>query len=198
MTSRLILSICLLGINAIPIFGVAFGNWTSATALALYWLENLVGSLLIAVRIRLHQHLTNKQGHFRVQFQSTTIRGKGTEYKAMPSTFTREFLMMSLIFTLAHGVLIAIMLAALRQPVDTQSLLIGAAGMAFFQVVGIGFDTTKLRQQPFAWVKRLSQQYMGRIVLIHLALIAGVGLAAFTNNANFFCPSPSSSFWPMC
>jgi hypothetical protein len=53
----------LAGLNAVPVLGVLGGAWSSATALALYWCETVLLSMLIAVRIELHRHATHKRGH---------------------------------------------------------------------------------------------------------------------------------------
>ena len=48
------------GINGVPIAGVFLAGWDGATALSLYWWENLIGSVLIALRILVHRVLTRK------------------------------------------------------------------------------------------------------------------------------------------
>ena len=54
----------LLGVNAVPVVGVAGAGWTNATALVLYWCETVILVLLVALRIRLHRRWTNKRGHY--------------------------------------------------------------------------------------------------------------------------------------
>ena len=44
----------MLGVNSIPIVGVLVGDWSPATALSVYWCENLIAALLIAARLALH------------------------------------------------------------------------------------------------------------------------------------------------
>ena len=55
------------GILGMPGVGFFADHWSSATTLTLYWCENLIGSVLIGVRIFLHRRLTKKAGHYRDQ-----------------------------------------------------------------------------------------------------------------------------------
>src|SRR5437660_1381164 len=93
---RLLIAI---GINAVIIWGVGWEGWSGATALTVYWFENLFGSILVAVRIAIHRWLTRKRGHFRAQLGVTTTGPKGGF-----DSFLSEFLAGSLAFTLGHGV----------------------------------------------------------------------------------------------
>jgi hypothetical protein len=170
--------------NAIPLLGALLGGWGSATVLALYWTENLIGSLLVALRSWLHQRWTGKRGHFRTQF-ATNNAG---QVRRGDANFTVEFLVTTLVFTLAHGVFTVVILLAMNQPLDTAALRGGAIGLLLFQAFGFVYDAIGLRERSFAWLKQQAQFYLGRVVLIHLGLIAGIWLAAFTGNANVFLP----------
>jgi hypothetical protein len=55
------------GANAVPVAGVFLAGWNGATALTLYWCENLLGSLLVLARLALHRRLTRKRGYERLQ-----------------------------------------------------------------------------------------------------------------------------------
>ena len=50
-------AITALGLNAIPAAGWFLGEWSAGTMLVLYWLETLIGTLLVAVRIVLHRRV---------------------------------------------------------------------------------------------------------------------------------------------
>ena len=50
----------LTSLNAVPLAGLFFAGWSPATALALYWCENVVGSALVAARIAMHRSATNE------------------------------------------------------------------------------------------------------------------------------------------
>jgi hypothetical protein len=178
-----------LGINAVPITGFAVVGWSAATALVIYWFENLFGSLLIAARIALHQRLTRKRGHYRAHFDSETTAGGKTRRTRTPSTFTVAFLLQSLIFTLAHGVFLGVIVLALGFEIEPRALATGVAIVVLFQVMDFGIDLIGLRDKPFVWIKRQSQLAMGRVVVVHLALIFGMFAAAvLSDNTLFFLP----------
>ena len=77
----------LVGVNAVPVAGVFLAGWDGATALSLYWWENLIGSLLIALRIVVHRALSRKRGHWRLQI-SLEANGAGVDRAAGPHART--------------------------------------------------------------------------------------------------------------
>src|SRR3954470_19882916 len=86
--------------NLIFAGGVVFRGWSPATALTLYWCENLVGSLLLAGRIALHRRLTRKRGHYRPQINARDGEDRGVQGQS----FLSEFATLSLAFCLVHGI----------------------------------------------------------------------------------------------
>src|SRR5688572_1009570 len=96
-----------LGVSSVPVVGTFAAGWSAATALALYWCENLLGALLVAVLIARHRRLTRKRGHWRGQLSgSTRPAGKGGKrrlYTPQAKTsgyrsFLSEFLTLALVF----------------------------------------------------------------------------------------------------
>lgn len=181
-------------INIIPALGFMLGAWGTGNTMLVYWFENLVGGLFIAVRIMLHRRWTQKQGHYRAHVNTvtttTTVKGKRiTRTSHTQTTFLAEFLLTSLVFTLAHGFFLIMMLFVLRVLPDRATWLPAVASVAFFQVIGLMMDLVTLKYRPFAWVKRMAQGSLGRMALVHIALIAGMGLAAVVGkNELFFVP----------
>ncbi len=178
-----------LGLNAVPIAGITIASWGSATAMASYWIESLIGVVLISIRIAAHRRSTRKQGHYRAQLNSGGTVRIGSSTHAGKTTFLAEYLTTGLVFTLAHGFFLAFFALVTRQIPDPEALRTGIGAIATLQLLGFAFDMLNLRERPFAWVKHLAQVSLGRIVLIHLALIAGVALAAiFAKNDLFLLP----------
>jgi len=62
------------------------------------WLE----ALLVAALIFFHRRLTRKAGHYAGR---TTIRDQSGNVTSRKSTFLQTFLLISVPFTLAHGLL---------------------------------------------------------------------------------------------
>ena len=181
MLARAIQILLLLGVNAIPVGGVALRGWSASTALVLYWFENLLGSLLMIARIAAHRRLTRKRGHFHNQFGGTM------NDKKLP-TFLSEFTTISLIFTLAHGIFLGVVLAAVAKAApDRAQVIQGGIGIAAFLIVGFLVDLGTLRSWPFSQLKQRAGSMMGRVVLVHLAILGGMFLSAVSNNpAQFF------------
>ena len=67
-------------------------------------------------------------------------------------------------------------------------MLWGLAGIALFQVGGLGFGLLSLREWPFARLKVQVKGAMGRVVLVQFAIIFGMALAIWLEK-------PDSFFW---
>jgi hypothetical protein len=188
-----------LGASSVPVVGTFAAGWSAATALALYWCENLLGALLISILIACHRRLTRKRGHWRSQLGTRTrtigkVRGKRVVHTPKESgdrSFFSEFLSTSLAFNLAHGVFLALLLGIFlpRQgatPVDPAALRNGLVAMAVVLLAGFAFNLVRLRDRPFAWLRRSAQLSLGRMALIHLSILFGVFLAATTGRPERF------------
>ncbi len=176
-----------LGVNAVPVLGVLVGGWSTATALVLYWFENLLSTLLVALRVVRHRRLTRKRGHWMATLSATSNRargGAGKKSEAKPD-FLRDFLGISLIFTLAHGVFLgAIVFLMLPESypeaaiVDVTALWHGLLVVAGFLVVGTLMDLTGIADRPFSWVKGMADRVLGRVV-VHLTIVLGMWTMAW-------------------
>ena len=188
-----------LGLNAVPVGGVMLAGWSTGTGLALYWCETLLGTATNALRIALHRRWTGKRGHNRGQLGVEVNAGESPpaarrklrsgRAKTQWKSFLSEYLTGSLVFTLAHGLFLAIILGAVvKSWPEKEDLLYGLAAMALFQVGGLVFDLFSLREWPFARLKVQVQSAMGRVVLVHVAIIFGMGLVIWLDK-------PGSFFW---
>lgn len=177
----------LIGINAVPLGGVFFAVWSPATALSLYWWENLIGSALVALRIALHRALTRKRGHHRLQLglqvsaggnENGRRRRKRKREDGEPGSFLGEFLLVAGGGTAAHAVLLwAVLRGFLEAGPDGDQLRIGVLAVGLIQLGGFLFDLIGIRQRPFAWIRDLAQATAARVSLLHLTLIAGFWFA---------------------
>ena len=179
-----------LGLNAIPAAGWFVGQWSAGTMLVIYWLETLIGTLLVAVRIVLHRRVVPAQGHWAYEAP------KGAEGQAGShgSTYLTAFLVPSLVFTAAHGVFLAVLglivFSKTHSPeghIAPDHLLAGLIGIAIFQTIDFVADLIWLRTRPFAWIERLGQISLSRVIVIHLTIIGGMAVVMFTGaNRHFF------------
>ena len=193
----------LLGINAVPVAGVALGSWNAATALMLYWFENLLNSALITLRIYAHYRLTNKRGHYVEQLTETRTRYKLTRLRKT-SLFYKEFLFVIIVFTLAHGFFLGVLLVLSGAEVNRAGLLNGIVIVSALQALSFAGDMLGMKDRPFAWIKRMAGVALGRVALVHIAIIFGVlaGAIVTSNPLAFFVPfailktlSDLSSVW---
>ena len=142
--------------------GVFHGDWSQGTALVLYWAENLLGSILIGARVALHARGTAKRGH--------------------ESGVLGQFMASTLVFTMAHGVFLLVLLLVAGQQqgrpqlrVDAGDLVKGLGILAALMLAGLLQDLPTLAQWPFAAVRRMTDRGLQRVLVVHLALLAGMG-----------------------
>lgn len=167
-----------LGVNSVPAFGVLAADWTATTALALYWCENLLVVLLVGLRLWLHRRATGKRGHWEAGLSSGAR-------KARSGSFLSEFLSTALIFTGGHGLFLGLILFLVIPEqfpeaggADPMALLQGLVAVAVLLLVGFFYDVIRLESRSFAWVRRLANLVLGRVIVVHMTIIFGmVGMA---------------------
>lgn len=171
-----------------PAFGVLAADWTASTALALYWCENVLVALLVGLRLWLHRRATAKRGHWEAGL-SGSRRKRGSR-----STFLGEFLSTALIFTAGHALFLALILFVVIPDqfpdaggVDPIALLQGICVVSIFLLLGFLYDAIGLESRTFAWVKRLANLVLGRVVVVHMTIIFGMmGMAWLGGPRGFF------------
>jgi hypothetical protein len=176
-----------LGLNAVPFLAWFVAEWSAGTTLLLYWLETLVGGLLVGCRIVLHRRRVAVQGHWDYQAPKGHAEPGGRRQIAGRSSYLQAFLIPTLAFSAAHGLFLAVvgfmMISKHRSPeaeVQWEGLLAGFASILFFQLVDFLMDLSGLDRQPFRWIEQLGQQSFGRMAVIHLTIMGGMALVMFT------------------
>jgi Family of unknown function (DUF6498) len=182
---RLINLLFVLLINAVPLVGVRYYGWSASTIVVLYWCENLLNVFFTCARIALHRKLTRKRGYWRGGQLGTSVNNK-------PSTagLLGEFAVASIVFTLAHGVFVFAftLIAAGNHPddplwaVSKPQLLQGLQWMAVLMVAEFLIDAATIRTRSFAWIKAYVGQRMGRVIIMHLTIIFGMGAMMMTES----------------
>jgi hypothetical protein len=163
----------MVGVNSVPVLGVFAGDWTSSTALAVYWFENLVASVLIAARLWLHRRWQ----------PPADDAGQPLPRAKAPS----ELLTTAIPFTLAHGVfLVPVFLLVTRLTPDPQQLRQAAVALLAMQGIAFGVDLWSLGAWPAARVNERADHLMGRVVLVHLSIIIGMFLFAWLERPGAF------------
>jgi hypothetical protein len=168
--------------NGLVIWGLGWDGWSGPTALAIYWAENAIGTVAIALRIWLHRRLTRKRGHYRNHLGlQASGDGARTVKSITDKSFLAEYLTTSVVFTLAHGVFVlAIFALIFKSAPDAETMRWAVLAIAVSQLIGLLFDLVGLRKRSFAWLKLVAGRGLARVLVVQLALIFGIGLAALT------------------
>jgi Family of unknown function (DUF6498) len=161
-----------LGLNSLPVVGVVAGDWSWATVLSVYWAENLIAAVLIGLRLWLHA---------RWRAGADDVPSDGLKAPGL-------FLGTTLAFNLAHGLFLALVFAGLLKAWPDVATLQQAILVLFvMQGLAFGLDLWSLEQWPVARVNERADHLLGRVVLVHLSIIAGmVGYAVFDTEWAFF------------
>jgi len=190
--------VSLLGINSVPLAGVFLAGWSGATALSLYWWENLFGCVLVLARLLLHRRLTHKRGYGRLHLtlasRDTGEPGESWRPGRRPKvlrkgSFVQEFTVAALAATAVHGLLLWFVVSkVLERSPDGVALRQGVLCVGAVQAATFLWDLRGLRQRPFAWVREQAQTTLNRVTLIHLFLIVGTWVALKSETVTFFGP----------
>lgn len=176
----------LIGLNAVPGFGFFARDWSPGTLLALYWFENLLGSILIALRIDLHRRLTRMRGHY-VSRKASAVKitlgdRKGTR-TIVVGRILPSFLLSAVGFTLVEGLFLVAILSQLpeRDAVDPGALRSGVGLISAFLAAGFVLDLIGIGSRPFFWIHQLTDRMLARVFVVFLLVFIGIGAIAFFN-----------------
>ena len=162
----------ILGVNAVPAWGFFDARWSPSSTLVVYWFENIIATLLIAIRVVIHRRVTKKRGYFASK----------TSY----NSFLSSFLASTLIFTAGHGIFIAVIVGIIAKngPVNVLDVEHGIIAVSAFLVFGLLIDLVKIRSTSFAYIRRLTEHALGRVFVIHITIVVGMMLAMFTGKTS--------------
>jgi Family of unknown function (DUF6498) len=173
--------------SVLPGGGFLFAGWSPATALALYWVDNIVSAVSMSVRIALHRRLTGVSGHNRAQLGATMyVSVNRQEVASGFKSFLAEFLLTTIGFNVAHGIFLAAVLAILAERPDPSALRQGAIGILICHGLALSFDAVRIDQWPFARLKYQATQVMGRVIVVHMAILGGMALFAWRGTPGAF------------
>ncbi len=172
MIARLIRVAETLGVNSLPFVGLVAGDWSWSTALGVYWFENLIAAGLVALRLVLHQ-----------RWRAALNERLPNEVKSPGHFFT-----ITLVFNLAHGLFLGlVLLLVLKSAPDLAALEQAFFALLVLQGLAFGFDLWTLDQWPLARLTERAGHLLGRVVLVHLSIIAGmIAFAIFDEAWTFF------------
>lgn len=176
---RIVKYASVLGINAVPIGGLAVADWPAGTALTLYWLEGLFAVLLVGLRIELHRRWSGKRGHFRTHAPAQ-VTVQGARLDPAPS-FLAEYLVQAAVFNALAGVALFLALGAvLGETPRRADVALGLSGLLGFQLVAFVADLPALGGRPFLWLRRVAMNSLGRAGWTFLGVLVAWFVAART------------------
>src|SRR5262249_24907141 len=181
-----------LAVNAIPLYGLVRDEWSLATLLVVYWGENLLNTVFVGGRILLHRVVTRKRGHWTAPRRVTGRRGVGGKTPPRTTrgttTLLAGFVTTNLLFALAHGIfVVAFVYGILGLGPSGPSLRRGLLSMLAAHSIGFALDAVTIRTRSFAWIRQRADAALGRMLIVHLGLIGGIGLLIWTGRpAAFF------------
>lgn len=164
-------------VNAVPLVGVKYHGWSASTVVLLYWLENLFVAVFTCARIVLHRALTRKRGYWRTGQLGTKVNNQPSGQGLLG-----EYAVIAFVFTFAHGIFVGAftLIASSNHPDDPlwavsgEQLRQGATWIFAAMALDFLADAASIRQRSFAWIKAYVGQRMGRILIMHLAIIFGM------------------------
>lgn len=189
-----------LGINAVPAAGFFGLGWGWETTMLLYLIENLVGIILVALRIRLLSPAQEEVMGMSLP-KTPPVQGKKpgqkVQHYAWPTLngvlynrneLLKSFLLITGGFSLVTGVFIgAILFLVMRVTPDLEALRSGLVGILSFQLVALLSDVAWRRPLSLVHAEKMGEQSMGRVALLYLAVFAGVCAASF-HSSGFLLP----------
>jgi hypothetical protein len=184
--SRLGAIVFALLVNAVPLVGVLYFEWSAINVLVLYWFENLMIACCVFIRLLLHRFWTRKRGYWR----RTNRLGIQINNKPATMGLIGEYAVASFGFTLAHGIFVGGIAMIVHQNYPDQPMWQlswpqvsrGALAIAAFLGIELAIDLMTIRRASFAAIRDYAQARMGRVVVLHLAIIFGMMAMAMSNS----------------
>jgi cytochrome b561 len=173
-------------VNAVPLAGVLWFDWSALNVLVLYWVENVLIAIGTSIRIAVHRALTRKQGYAR----ASNRLGIKVDDKPVTSGLLTEYMIAAFGFTAAHGVFVVGIVFILRQNFpDTpmwrfsfEQVWHGALAIAVMLAVELVVDLTRIRSVSFAAMTDYARSRMTRVFVLHMTLIIGLFAMGLTNS----------------
>jgi hypothetical protein len=173
--------------NGIPLVEVIVNGRSPAVLLLLYWFETVLLVVTGAIRIVVHRNATQKAGHY---LSTGTIADHNLGAEATRRAFAGEnaylkgFLGISVIFTIAHGVFVLLLVFLFRVAgpvtwVDARAALVYTICV---QSLFLLWDLRTLRSWTFADLGRSVGTVTLRVLVTQLGLIFGLPVLGMTGS----------------
>jgi hypothetical protein len=185
-SSKLVATVIALLVNAVPLVGVLYFDWSAINVVVLYWFENLLIAIGTTLRLVVHRALTRKRGYWNKS------KGLGIQVNNKPvdSGLITAYMIGAFGFTFAHGIFIGFIVLITHENYPDQPMWqisfdqvrIGALAIAAMLGAELLIDLTRIRNASFAAMEEYATSRMSRIVVMHLTIIFGMFLMMLTNS----------------
>jgi hypothetical protein len=174
--------------NGLPLVAVIYTGGSPAILLLLYWFETVLMVVTGAIRIVLHRRATAKAGHYIASVTSSHKDASAASVRAAlgrENDFLKGFLSITVIFTIAHGVfvLLLVFLFRIAGPVSWEDARWALNYAIVVQGLFLLWDLPQLRGWSFAQLGRSVGQVQIRVLVTQLGLIFGLLAAGATGSA---------------
>jgi hypothetical protein len=184
--SKLAAVLLALLVNAVPLVGVLYFDWSAINVVVLYWFENLLIGFCTLIRLLAHRAWTRKRGYWR----RTNRLGILVNNKPAEMGLIGEYGTATFAFTLAHGIFVGGIVLLVHQnypdqpmwQLSWQQVLRGALAIAAFLGIELAIDLARISGASFAALRDYAQARMGRVIVLHLAIIFGMAAMAWSNS----------------
>jgi hypothetical protein len=184
--TRIVHLLALLAVNAVPVAGWFVEGWSAGTTLVVYWFETVAACVFVSARIVAHQRWSPRRGHV------SYLAPKSNRQRSQAS-FVKGFLVTSLVFSVAHGLFLGVILSVLDRNgqgdlagVDWRSVKLGSLYVLIALAIDFVVDLPGLRRWSFWQIDQTANRSLGRIAVVHLTLVFGMFGAAMTDASALF------------
>jgi hypothetical protein len=173
--------------NGLPLAAVVYTGGAPAVLLLLYWFETVLMVVTGAVRIVLHRRATRKAGHYIAAAASSSKDANASSVRAAlggENDFLKGFLSITVIFTIAHGVfvLLLVFLFKMAGAVSWQDARWALDYAIVVQGAFLLWDLPQLRSWSFAQLSSRIGQVQIRVLVTQLGLIFGMMATGMTGS----------------
>lgn len=173
--------------NVIPLAEVIITGRSPAVLLLLYWFETVLLLITGAIRIVIHRNATRKAGHFLAvgTIADHNLGAQATQRAlAGENAYLSSFLGITVIFTIAHGVFVLLLVFLFRVagPVTWTDARLALVYAICVQSLFLMWDLRTLRTWTFAELGRSVGTVSLRVLVTQLGLIFGLPVLGITGS----------------
>jgi hypothetical protein len=184
--TRIVHLLALLAVNAVPMAGWFVEGWSAGTTLVVYWFETVAACVFVSARIVAHQRWSPRRGHVSYQAPKSNRQRSQT-------SFVKGFLVTSLVFSVAHGLFLGVILFVLDHNgqgelagVEWRSVKLGSLYVLIALAIDFVVDLPGLRRWSFWQIEQTANRSLGRVAVVHLTIVIGMFGAAMTDASALF------------